>query len=207
MPQWLEKLGAGRASWQEWRSHLSLFSDYVPPPDQIVVDGTPEEMIRRASWRCFWISTLANLPPAPWSFASIVPEFLAVSRLQMELIHRLAKAHGQEGRLSGPLRAYVVGHAFGLKLAGSLARHEGAALMAARIAEPVLGKVYRMLGVKLVRQTLVRSLGRWIPVVVAPLFGELSRRTTLKIGQVANDLFAKEAAAASRKMPPPIPLK
>ena len=60
--------------------------------------GTPEEMIDEAGQRAFKIGTALGLIPGPLGMAVILPEIAALTRLQINLIHRIAGHHGNRRR-------------------------------------------------------------------------------------------------------------
>jgi hypothetical protein len=58
--------------------------------------GPPVEMIGDAARKAFKISTALGLIPGPLGVAAILPEVAALTRLQVNLIYRIAKYHGRD---------------------------------------------------------------------------------------------------------------
>ncbi len=154
--------------------------------------GTPEEMIDEAGRKAFKISTALGLIPGPLGMAVVLPEIAAVTRLQINLIHRIAGHYMKQEKVSRELVLLILGNALGVAVGESLVRRVGSALVIKSVNTRVVRGISRAIGTRIIDAAAQKAMGRWIPMVTAPLFGYLSRSLTRKIGREANRLFSQE---------------
>jgi hypothetical protein len=154
--------------------------------------GTPQEMIDEAGRKAFKISTALGLIPGPLGMAVVLPEIAAVTRLQINLIHRIAAHHRKQEQISRELILLILGNALGVAAGESLVRRVGSALVIKSVNTRVIRGISRTIGTRIIDTAAEKAMGRWIPMITAPLFGYLSRSLTRKVGKEANRLFSQE---------------
>jgi hypothetical protein len=163
-----------------------------PNPDEITVDGSPQKMIRKASRAAFLISTGAGIPTGPVGLATIIPEVIAITKLQINLIFKVAKFHQQEAKVNKTIILAVLGVAVGVVLKHALINKVGTRVIVKSLSAEGAKRITREIGEKFAAGLLKRGLGRWIPLMLAPVFGYLSLSMTRKIGREAESLFSHE---------------
>jgi len=178
-------------SWFE-RTLESILNTLGPDPGDITVEGSPQQMIRKASRTAFLISTGAGIPSGPVGLATIIPEIAAVTRLQINLIFKVAKFHQQEAKVNKTIILAVLGAATGVVLKHALINKVGTRIIVKALSAEGAKRVTREIGEKFATGLLKRGLGRWIPLVLAPVFGYLSLSMTRKVGREAESLFSHE---------------
>lgn len=152
--------------------------------------ATPDEMIDEAAQRAFKISTALGLVPGPIGMAIILPEVAALTKLQINLIYRIATYHKKLERVNKEIVLLILGNAMGLAAGEALVRKAGARLVAKSVDTRVIRGLARKIGTHVIDTTAERAIGRWIPMITAPLFGYFSRSLTRKIGREANRFFS-----------------
>jgi hypothetical protein len=178
-------------SWFE-RILENVLNTLGPNPDEIKVDGTSQKMIRKASRAAFLISTGAGIPTGPMGLATIVPEVVALIKLQINLIFKVAKFHQQEAKVNKTIILTVLGVAMGVVLKHALINKVGTRLIVKSLSAEGAKRITREIGEKFATGLLKRGLGRWIPLMLAPVFGYLSLSMTRKVGREAESLFSHE---------------
>ncbi|MEI9479824.1 MAG: hypothetical protein WCO26_25080 [Deltaproteobacteria bacterium] len=178
-------------SWFE-RVLENILDTLGPNPDDIKVDGTSQKMIRKASRAAFLISTGAGIPTGPMGLATIVPEVVALIKLQIDLIFKVAKFHQQEAKVNKTIILTVLGVAMGVVLKHALVNKVGTRLIVKALSAEGAKRITREIGEKFATGLLKRGLGRWIPLMLAPVFGYLSLSMTRKVGREAESLFSHE---------------
>ena len=178
-------------SWFE-RILENVLDTLGPNPDEITVDGSPQKMIRKASRAAFLISTGAGIPTGPVGLATIIPEVVAITKLQINLIFKVAKFHQQEAKVNKTIILTVLGVAMGVVLKHALINKVGTRLIVKSLSAEGAKRITREIGEKFAAGLLKRGLGRWIPLMLAPVFGYLSLSMTRKIGREAESLFSHE---------------
>ncbi len=154
--------------------------------------GSTEEMIDEAARRAFRISTALGLIPGPLGMATILPEIAALTKLQINLIYRIAKYHGQEEKFNKELVLLILGNATGVAVGEIVLRRVGTALVVRSVNARVTRAVARKIGARIINRAAERAVARWIPMAAAPLFGYFSRSLTKRIGREARRLFSQE---------------
>ena len=172
----------------------SWFADMLellaPDPENTRVTGTPSEMTVSAAREAFLVSSAASLPPGPAGMLTLVPEFVAVTKIQVNLVYRIAKYYGKEGSVDRVTLLLVFGQAFGIG-AGRIALREAEKRLAVRLLQERAGRTLgQRLGARVGRRMALAGLGRWIPLVSAPVFGLIARSLTRKIGAHAQKHFS-----------------
>lgn len=178
-------------SWFE-RILENVLNTLGPNPDEIKVDGTSQKMIRKASRAAFLISTGAGIPTGPIGLATIVPEVVALIKLQIDLIFKVAKFHQQEAKVNKTIILTVLGVAMGVVLKHALINKVGTRIIVKSLSAEGAKRITREIGEKFATGLLKRGVGRWIPLMLAPVFGYLSLSMTRKVGREAESLFSHE---------------
>ena len=154
--------------------------------------GTPDEMIDEAARRAFKLSTALGLIPGPIGMATILPEVAALTRLQINLIKRIARHYHKEEKASAEIILLILGNVLGVAAGETLVRRMGTTLVMRSVNARVVKRIAGTVGTRIVNRAAERAAARWIPVVTAPLFGYMSRSLTRKIGREAERLFSLE---------------
>ena len=151
--------------------------------------GSVEEMIDEAARRAFQISTALGLIPGPLGMATVLPEVAALTRLQINLIRKIASHHGKEHKVNKELVLLILANVTGVTAGEMLLRRAGTSLVLRSVNTRIMRAVARKVGARVLDMAVERAIGRWIPVLTAPLFGYFSRSLTKKIGREAQRLF------------------
>jgi len=169
---------------------FDLLTRLAPNPDEVVVTGTPEEMIAEAAKKAFWVSTSLGAVPGPLGLATILPEISAVTKIQIGLVHKIAKYHHKLETLNHSIVLLVFANALGLAVGNQLIRRVGVRLVVKALSAPIIERIARAIGFQIAAKVTQRVAGRWLVFIAAPLFGVFSRQMTRKIGREAQALFA-----------------
>lgn len=160
-------------------------------PRDIKVEGkTAEELISAASWKAFAASTALALPPGPLGLATILPELLTVTKIQINLVYAIAKLKGQEAKLNDSLVALIFAHEAGLQIGRYLNENFGDKVIVKSLSQRAYAQIAEQVGIRIGIRITQKALGRWIPVLFAPVFGALSKKMTERIGQEALKMFS-----------------
>ena len=184
----LEKFRSG--AWFE-SVFTEVFHVLTPNMDELEVEGTPEEMTHKAARSAFLLSTGAGIPTGPIGLATIVPELIGLMKIQVNLIFRIAKFYHQEAKVSATLVLFVLGNALGVVLKHALAEKIGAQVAMRSLGTQGTRKLTQKIGEKIGTELMQKAAGRWIPVVLAPVFGYFSLSMTKRIGREAETLLSR----------------
>jgi uncharacterized protein (DUF697 family) len=162
------------------------------PDDSIKVTGTPEEMTSRASWEAFWVSTAAGIPPGPLGMTTIVPELITITKIQINLVYRIAKFYNKEQLVTPTIILHILATALGIVLGRNLLRKMGTRFIVKALSLQVIKTMAQKLGITIGTRLLAKIGARWIPIVTAPIFGAFSKGQTKRVGIASNEIFSSD---------------
>lgn len=170
-----------------WFADILL--NFIPYPEDTTVTGSPDEMIRTASRQAFAISTCAGLVPGLLGFFTILPELVAVTKLQINLIYKLAKYYGKAHRLNASIIFSIFATALGVGEHRICMREVGPRVVVKALSSQMLRKMAPQIGANVSTRIARRHFARWFPILTAPAFGYFSMAMTEKIAYVADEIF------------------
>ena len=174
----------GESTWLE----KTLFS-FLSHRDEDDSSGTLQEMIESAAKRAFKVSTALGLIPGPVGLMAILPEVVAVTKIQINLIHRIARYHEKSEKVSPEMVLLILGNVFGVAAGAVLTRKAGTTLVIRSVNSRLMRRVARRIGNRMVDAIAEKAIGRWIPIATAPVFGYLSKSLTRRVGNEANRML------------------
>jgi hypothetical protein len=173
---------------QNWLDNV--ISSFLSSSDDGEPLGTPEEMTAEAAQKAFTISTSLGLVPGPLGMATILPEVVALAKLHINLIHRIARHHNRQQHVSREIVLLILANVMGVAVGEVLVRKIGTVLVLRSVDSAVAKRVAQKIGSRIVSKAAEKAIGRWIPVLTAPLFGYFSRSLTKKVGREADRIFS-----------------
>ena len=159
--------------------------------------GAPNEMISDAARKAFKVSAALGLIPGPLGVAAILPEVAVLTRLQINLIYRIAKYHGRDESADSAIVLLILANVLGVAGGEVLIRRAGSTLVVRSANSRIIKSLARRIGTRIIDTAAEKAVGRWIPMLTAPLFGYLSRSLTLKIGREADRILSRPIRSAA----------
>ena len=178
---------AERQNWLE-----KILSTLLSYKDESGPVGTPDEMIDEAAHKAFKISTALGLIPGPIGFVSIIPEAVAITRLDINLIHRIARHYNRTEMVDKEIVLLILANVMGVAGGEALIRKAGAALVIRSANTRAVRALARKIGTRIVDRAAEKAIGRWIPLLTAPFFGYFSRSLTRRVGKEAKNLISPQ---------------
>ena len=183
--------------------HLNWFektiSSLLSSKDGAEQLGTPEEMIDEAGQKAFKISTALGLIPGPIGVLGILPEVAALTRLQINLIYRIARHYDRAEIVNKEIVLLIFANVMGVAGGEALIRRVGTAFVVRSANTRVVRGLARRIGTHVIDAAAAKATGRWIPLATAPLFGYFSRSLTRKIGREAKRLLSAREPITGRE--------
>jgi hypothetical protein len=158
-----------------------------------------DDFIDEAAGKAFKISMTLGLIPGPIGFASILPEVVALTRLQIDLIYRIARCYDKAETVNTEIVLLILANVMGVAGGEALIRKTGTALVIRSANTRVMRALTRKIGTRVIDTAVEKAIGRWIPVVTAPLFGHFSRSLTRKIGREAKRILSSQELTVEGK--------
>jgi len=137
------------------------------------------------------ISGMLTLPPGPFGMLTILPELIAIWRLQQQLVADIANCFGKREVLTQEMMLYCLfkhGAAF---LARDLVVRTGERVLVRRVTLRTLQQTLQKIGFKLTQKTIGRTLSRWVPLIGAAGMAAYSYYDTKCVAETAIEAFSK----------------
>jgi len=168
-----------------------LLAKFIPT-DLDIEGKTPEEMVKSASWKAFAISTAAAIPPGFIGYATILPEIMAVTKVQINLIYSIAKYYGKAATMNTTITTLIFANEAGITISQDVVKKMGPKLVVRAMGTKALRPITQRIAVRIGGRITQKLVARWIPFVLAPLFGAFSKSMTTTIGKYAIKLFQND---------------
>lgn len=177
----------------QWSSNWfgELITTFLP--NDIDIDGkNVEQLISSASRKAFAVSFASAIPPGFFGWATILPELILITKIQINLIYSIAKFYNQTEKLQIELLAIIFSNALGLELGKGVLKKAGAGIVISKMSSELLKPILEKISVKTLSRLVAKIPSRWIPFIAAPFFGAWSASNTKVIGYTADRMFSKE---------------
>ncbi len=134
------------------------------------------------------------LPPGPLGWLSILPELMAVWRIQAHMVADIAACFGKQGNLTREHMVYCLfRHAASQAMRDLVVRVGGRAVVRS-VSAGVLREIAQRIGVNLTQRVATRAASRWLPVVGALGVAAYAYYDTGQVAKSAIELFQKDLA-------------
>jgi hypothetical protein len=132
--------------------------------------------------------TLA-LPPGPLGWLTIVPELVAIWRIQAQLVADLSGVFGVPARLGREQMMYCLFRHAAAQAVRDLVIRVGGRLIAQDVSMRVIERVAKAIGVRVTRRLIGGGVARWLPVIGAVGVGAYAWYDTRQVARTAIGLF------------------
>ena len=134
------------------------------------------------------------LPPGPLGMLTIVPDLLAVWRIQRQLVADIAAAYGKSAELQRETMMYCLFRHAAAQAVRDLVVRVGERLFLRRVSIVTIERSMRRVGVAASQRAVGRAVSRWLPIAGALGVGAYAFYDTLQVGRTAQELFESELA-------------
>lgn len=135
--------------------------------------------------------TLA-LPPGPLGWLTIIPELLAVWRIQAQLVADIAALHGKTATLTEQHMIYCLFRHAAAQLMRDLVVRVGERVLVKRASLRVIQKIVEKIGYKILQRSIGKGISRWLPIVGAAGVAGYAYYDTNQVGKTSIDFFGSE---------------
>lgn len=149
-------------------------------------------LARQASRRAAMAAGSLALPPGPIGWLTLMPEMMAIWKIQTQLVSDIAASYGRAGTLGREKMMYCLFRHMASQTVRDLAVVSGQRLLFQPASMALLQRIARHVGLKLSQQTVGRGIARWVPVAGAIGIGAWAWRDTARVARTTIDLFERE---------------
>ena len=137
--------------------------------------------------------TLA-LPPGPLGWLTILPEMMAVWKIQSQMVADIAALYGKKSTLTGEQMVYCLFRHSAAQAVRDLVVRVGERVLVKKASLALLESIARSVRLKLSQKVIGRGLSRWIPLAGALGVGAYAYYDTAQVAATAIGLFEREIA-------------
>ncbi|OOG53809.1 hypothetical protein [Rhodanobacter sp. C03] len=162
-------------------------------------------LAQRAAQRAALTAGSLALPPGPLGWLTLLPELIAIWKIQGQMVSDIAAAYGRNHSLGREQMLWCLFRHTAAQAFRDLVVQMGDRLVFRRMSYGVAQRVAKQIGVKLTQRTVSEGLSRWLPVIGALGVGAYAYYDTGQVASTAIALFSgdvvmeneEEAAAAT----------
>lgn len=143
------------------------------------------------------------LPPGPLGWITIIPELIAIWRIQSQLVADIAASYGRSNTLGREKMLYCMFRHLASQTVRDLAIVSGQRLLFKPASMMAIERIARRIGLKISQQAITRGIARWIPVAGAVGVGAWAYYDTQRVARTTIELFEKEVAMDALEAPVP----
>lgn len=157
------------------------------------VPGTRSaELCETAARTTAKISGLAAMAPGPLGLLTVLPDIIAMWRIQSQLVSDIAAVYGKTGNLSKEHMLWCVFKHSAAHTFRDVAYRVAERFLIEPLSMHALRKLTQVIGVKLSQRTAGEAIARFLPLVGAAVIAGYAYYDTKKVGAAAIDIFSRE---------------
>ena len=170
---------------------LDFVSDI--PGSKVGPSGDPQTEARRIANRAAQRAALTAgslaLPPGPLGWLTVLPELIAIWKIQAQMVSDIAAAYGRHAELGREQMLWCLFRHTAAQAFRDLVVRMGDRLLFRRMSYAVAERVAKRVGVKITQRTVGKGLSRWLPVVGALGVGAYAYYDTGQVASTAINMF------------------
>ena len=166
------------------------------PASRIGSSGDPASEARRlairAARRAAVTAGSLALPPGPLGWLTLLPELVAIWKIQAQMVSDIASAYGRHATLGREQMMWCLFRHTAAQAFRDLVVRVGDRLVFRRMSWSMAERVARQVGIKVTRRTLSKGASRWLPVIGAFGVGAYAHYDTRQVASTAIAMFEGE---------------
>jgi hypothetical protein len=167
----------------------------VPTTRQVAVAdpaATVHALARQAARRAALVSGGLALPPGPLGVLTLVPDLMAIWKIQAQLVADIAGAHGRAGSLTREQMLYCLFRHAASQVLRDVVVRAGQRAIVHRLTVSAVQSIAARIGVQLSQQMIAKSAGRFVPGLGAAAVAAYAWWDTDRVARTADALFSRE---------------
>lgn len=164
------------------------------PPSSLPKSENPDEealkIIKIASFKAAAVSGVLALPPGPLGVMTILPDLVAIWKIQSQMVADIAALYGKQRFLTKEVMMYCLFKEGSQEFLRDVIMRVGDRYVLRKTSLNFINKISGHIGSWLTKKLLGRNLSRWIPFVGAAAMGYYTKKDTEGVGHIALSLFS-----------------
>lgn len=139
--------------------------------------------------------TLA-LPPGPLGWVTILPEMVAVWKIQAQMVSDIAALYGKSGTMTQEQMLYCLFKHTASQAVRDLVIRVGDRMLVKRVSVRLMQAIAQRIGVNVTQRAIASGVSRWLPVVGAMGVAGYAYYDTTQVAKAAIELFERDIDVA-----------
>lgn len=158
---------------------------------------------RGAARKAAAVSGALAIPAGPLGLFTILPDLLAIWRIQSQMVADIAGSFGKTPHLSREQMIYCLFRHAASQAVRDLVVRVGERYIIRRASLELIERVLQKVGLRISQQVAGRFISRWLPIIGAFGVGAYAYYDTAKVARTAIALFQEEIAEEPDADAPP----
>jgi hypothetical protein len=145
-----------------------------------------------AALRAAALSGTMSLPPGPFGLLTVLPDLLAVWRLQQQLVADIAATFGKSAQLTPEAMVVCLFKHGSGSVSAELIAPSSTGVLIRRVATSTLQQLLGKISIRVMQRLAAKGFSRWLPVIGALGVGAYAYYDTTQVAATAIELFAQD---------------
>ncbi|MFC5436205.1 hypothetical protein ACFPME_06535 [Rhodanobacter umsongensis] len=151
-------------------------------------------LANRAAQRAALTAGSLALPPGPLGWLTLLPELIAIWKIQGQMVSDIAAAYGRHATLEREQMMWCLFRHTAAQAFRDVVVQLGDRLVFRRMSYGIAQRVAKKIGIKLTQRTISKGISRWLPVIGALGVGAYAYYDTGQVASTAIAMFDGEIA-------------
>ncbi len=138
------------------------------------------------------VSGTLSIPPGPWGMVTIIPDLVAVWKIQAQMVADIAGAFGKSATLTREQMLYCLFKHAVSQAVRDLVVRVGERILVKRASLRLIQKILQRIGVKVTQRLAGRFISRWLPIIGAVGVGAYAYYDTAQVAQTSIEFFQQD---------------
>lgn len=173
----------------------------VPPSREHSADApsaAAQAIARKAASRAAALSGALALPPGVFGMLTVVPDLVAIWRIQAQMVSDVAGLYGKEMQLTRSHMLYCLFRHASSQVARDVVVRAGERFVVRQLSGGALKSVLTGIGISVTQRVAGTTASRWVPVLGAAAVAGYAYFDTLQVGRTAVRLLEGTSPAPAR---------
>lgn len=166
------------------------------PPTSAGAALDPEERAKaigsEAAWLAARVSGTLALPPGPLGLATVIPDLVAVWKIQSAMVRDIAAAYGQTGALGREALVYCLFRHGSAALMRDVVVRMGDRFLVRSATTAALQALLRRVGIQVSQRVIGNAAARFVPLAGAAGMAAYAYYDTKKVAATASEFFSRQ---------------
>ena len=176
----------------------------VPPSRERTTDApaaAAKAIARKAAVRAATLSGALALPPGVFGLLTVLPDLIAIWRIQAQMVADLAGLYGKDMQLTRTHMLYCLFRHASSQLARDVVVRAGQRFVVTQLSGGALRSVLTSIGISISQRVAGTTASRWVPVLGAAAVAGYAYFDTLQVAKTAISLLDGPTEDASPAAP------